>query len=219
MTEPEHERYQLMLGAYVLGALDPADRSAVDEHAAHCAACSRELAEFAVVPGLLSRAPDQGVEPRPDTTPSVALSGALRSLSAARRSTRRLVTAAVAGVAACALAAGVGIGVATSPGAEQVAAQRVVTLSADSGRVGGSAELAPRPWGTELRLDLHDLPANERLELVAVGMDGRSEPAATWSVPDAGRIRLTGATSMRPESVRWVEIRTGDGTVLATSAN
>jgi putative zinc finger protein len=214
-TEPEHERYQLMLGAYVLGALDPADRSAVDEHAARCAACSRELAEFAVVPGLLSRAPDPVVEPRPEPVPSLALRGAVRSVSKTRRSTRWLV----AGVAACALGAGIGVGVlTTSPATEQVAAQRIVTLSADSGRVGGSAELAAKPWGTELRLTLHDLPANERLELVAVGTDGRSEPAATWSVPDAGRIQLTGATSMRPESVRRVEIRTGDGTVLATSA-
>lgn len=217
--QPDHERYQLMLGAYVLGALNPADRAAVDSHVTSCAACRRELAEFAIVPGLLSRAAEPGVDRAVSTEQPQALQGALRSLSSARRTRRRWIGAGVASAAACALAAGVGIGMVTAPQqVEQVASARTVTLTSD-GRMGGSADLAPRPWGTELRLDLHDLPAKQRLEVVAVQANGHSEPAATWTVPDAGRIQLTGATSIRPDSVQRIDIRTDDGTVLASSSD
>ncbi|MGZ6874630.1 MAG: anti-sigma factor family protein, partial [Blastococcus sp.] len=43
------------LGAYVLGALDPAEREAVDEHLRACPDCAAELAEFEGLPPLLDR--------------------------------------------------------------------------------------------------------------------------------------------------------------------
>ncbi|MER6596669.1 zf-HC2 domain-containing protein, partial [Micromonospora purpureochromogenes] len=42
-------------GAYVLGALAPADRAAYERHLAGCAACREAVAEIAVLPGLLGR--------------------------------------------------------------------------------------------------------------------------------------------------------------------
>jgi hypothetical protein len=46
---------RIALGAYVLGALDPADRSALETHLAGCATCQAELASLAGLPGLLGR--------------------------------------------------------------------------------------------------------------------------------------------------------------------
>ncbi|HTX83832.1 MAG TPA: zf-HC2 domain-containing protein [Streptosporangiaceae bacterium] len=51
---------RLELGVYVLGVIGSADRSVVDAHLACCADCRDELAELAGLPGLLSRAPDEG---------------------------------------------------------------------------------------------------------------------------------------------------------------
>ncbi len=48
-------RIRLELGVYVLGAIEPAGRSAVDAHLACCAGCRDELAKLACLPGLLSR--------------------------------------------------------------------------------------------------------------------------------------------------------------------
>jgi len=45
------------LGAYLLGAIDPADRAAVDLHLAGCARCRAELAGLAGLPALLQRVP------------------------------------------------------------------------------------------------------------------------------------------------------------------
>jgi hypothetical protein len=43
------------LGAYVLGAIDPAERAVVDRHIATCPACRDELAGLAGLPALLGR--------------------------------------------------------------------------------------------------------------------------------------------------------------------
>ena len=45
---------RLELGV-VLGAIEPADRLAIDDHLARCAACRDLLAELADLPWLLSR--------------------------------------------------------------------------------------------------------------------------------------------------------------------
>jgi anti-sigma factor RsiW len=45
------------LGVYVVGAIAPADRSAVEEHLADCADCRDGLAGLAGLPALLGRVP------------------------------------------------------------------------------------------------------------------------------------------------------------------
>jgi hypothetical protein len=46
---------RIALGAYVLGALDPAERSEVESHLAGCAACREELATLVGLPAALGR--------------------------------------------------------------------------------------------------------------------------------------------------------------------
>jgi anti-sigma factor RsiW len=43
------------IGVYVLGALAPAERDAFERHLGECASCREEVAELAVLPGLLGR--------------------------------------------------------------------------------------------------------------------------------------------------------------------
>jgi len=54
---------RLELGAFVLGALDPAEQRAVEAHLAVCGACRAELAELAPLAGLLARVPAEDVDP------------------------------------------------------------------------------------------------------------------------------------------------------------
>lgn len=46
---------RIALGVYVLGAIEPAERSQVEAHLAGCPACRDELAGLAALPALLSR--------------------------------------------------------------------------------------------------------------------------------------------------------------------
>jgi hypothetical protein len=48
---------RVALGVYVLGAIGPADRNAVDVHLACCADCRDELAGLAGLPAVLGRVP------------------------------------------------------------------------------------------------------------------------------------------------------------------
>lgn len=83
------------LGVYLLGAIAPADRSAVRNHVASCADCRDQLADLAGLPGLLRRVPLDEVEslvPAGDTDGSSALRdrplGSLLSQAAKRRQYR-----------------------------------------------------------------------------------------------------------------------------------
>jgi hypothetical protein len=50
-------RESVQLGAYLLGALDPGERAALEAHVAGCADCQAELIAMAPLPGLLRRTP------------------------------------------------------------------------------------------------------------------------------------------------------------------
>lgn len=151
-----------------------------------------------------------------------ALHEALRTVATARGAQRRRRRSATAVLAAAALATGIGVGTAlapdpVAPGPAPMAAQRSITLAAPAGTSTGSVDLTPKPWGTELHLTLHDLPTGTRLTAIVIGTDGHTESAATWTTPAQPQIKVTGATSFRPETVQRIEIRSESGTPIATS--
>ncbi|MBC7443355.1 MAG: zf-HC2 domain-containing protein, partial [Ramlibacter sp.] len=81
-------------GAYVLGALSPADRRDYERHLNDCVACSQAVAHLVGLPGLLAQVPldqalqlDQPVDSRVDAAPSATLLP--RLVQAARAHTRR----------------------------------------------------------------------------------------------------------------------------------
>jgi predicted anti-sigma-YlaC factor YlaD len=101
------------LGVYLLGAIAPADRSAVASHLARCAECREVLARLAGLPGLLGTVPaddaarlameDAGGAAEDELPQGVTLRSLLAQV--ARRRRRRLwrwlaVTAAVVVIAA-----------------------------------------------------------------------------------------------------------------------
>ena len=102
MTGEEHVREEL--GAYVLGALEPGDRRAVEEHVTSCSSCRDELARLSGMPALLDRLTAE--EAMADLTPVPAalaprvvlgVAGEARRL---RRQVRAWRAVAASGVAA-----------------------------------------------------------------------------------------------------------------------
>ncbi|NAZ83626.1 hypothetical protein GTR02_17580, partial [Kineococcus sp. R8] len=106
------DRFATDAGAYVLGALSPADAEAFARHLPGCASCRTSVQELAALPGLLSRVPVDAVRdavegPSTDGRPTAAVDAApgpvprtllpalLRSVRAQRR--RRRWAAGVAG--------------------------------------------------------------------------------------------------------------------------
>src|SRR5262249_34985066 len=104
------------LGVYVLGAIEPGDRTQVDKHLATCADCREELASLAGLPALLRRVPtaeaerlavaDQADSATDETPPHNLLPSLLARTTQARRVRRWRELAAAAAVAVLALGAG-----------------------------------------------------------------------------------------------------------------
>jgi predicted anti-sigma-YlaC factor YlaD len=102
------------LGVYVVGAIDPAERSIVDAHLTQCLDCREELAGLAGLPALLGRVPLEDAErlalgdEELEEAPAELLDALLAQVSARRRA-RRWRGIAVAAAAAIIAVGGGGI--------------------------------------------------------------------------------------------------------------
>jgi Putative zinc-finger len=206
---------RLSLGAYVLGALDPVERAAVDGHLSRCRACRDELADLAAMPGLLSRVRVEDVlEPAPSPSPAAAerLIGRLR---VARRARRRRLGAAAGALALAAIAAG-----AIVLGTQASGGSNVASVSATSARTGVTASFGLRPaaWGTAVRVRLRGVPPNTRCKLIAYSRGGRREVAGTWRATYDGTADVQAATAIPRGQLASLEVATAGGRRLVRAA-
>src|SRR5450432_768584 len=112
MTAGDCAEVRMSLAAYVLGALDPADRGRVDAHLATCVECRDELALLAGLPGLLGRVSRADIEAEPADPGQQLLERLLDAAAAERRrdrSRRWLTSAAAVIVAVAAVSVAVGV--------------------------------------------------------------------------------------------------------------
>ncbi|MFE9202660.1 anti-sigma factor family protein [Micromonospora sp. NPDC007230] len=214
-------------GAYVLGALAPAERAAYERHLAGCAACREAVAEIAVLPGLLGRLDPAGLE---QFLPSASETSRLPALLDAAREQRRRERSrarrryALSGLAAAVLAVLAGVGVSlvrpATPPAPQVA---LTEMRPVAGPVPLHAEvgLTDKKWGTEVTLRCgYDQRTGHReaytFRLVAHGPDGATEQVATWLAAPGDDLRMVGATHFTHGELVRLELLRADGTpVLA----
>ncbi|HMG31651.1 MAG TPA: zf-HC2 domain-containing protein [Jiangellaceae bacterium] len=230
------DEIRLSLGALVLGALDHDEERRIREHVAGCPDCAAEVAVLESTAGLLAMAGPHGHEAEatasqgdpPDGPGPQLLDGLLGQVRAQRRRDRRRRWAlSAAAAAAAAVVAGVGI-VAFSD--DEPAATDQVVAAAPTARVQGSEggvvldlDLWRRAWGTAVHVDVSGVPGGSRCSLVAVGVDGTREVAATWTVPRngydpvAGSLAVDGAVGMQVEQVSSYEVVTSTGEVLVVA--
>jgi len=207
----------MALGALVLGALEPAERAAVEAHVATCAPCTSELAELAVLPGLLGRlSPAQAAAVAAGTPdPPDELLQRILATAWARRVRRRKIAAWTS--AAVAAAAGVVWLVAAGPltTTDHEPAAVVVVEGWDKvSNVHGEVWLHPTPNGTQVVLALEGVQPGQECRLVAGTADGRWEVASTWQATYQGEATVTGSTSLTLADIDRVTIRTPDGRTL-----
>lgn len=218
------------VGVYVLGALDPAERDAFEEHLRDCPACSHEVSSVAGLPGLLSRteAPDHG--PDPAQPPDLVAGTVVRV-----RRRRRIALLAAASAVVLALVTGAGVtawttsGPAAAPPDVVAAGQaREISLPAVAGsESSGVAGLTARPWGTAVALTcLYNggpqpagaaEAARATYVLVVHSSDGRLEQIATWSPPPGQDVKVAASTDLSPDRVSGLEVRTTTGEVVMRS--
>ncbi|MFU8851705.1 anti-sigma factor family protein [Micromonospora sp. SL1-18] len=212
-------------GAYVLGALAPAERAAYERHLAGCAACRDAIAEIAVLPGLLGRLDPAGLEQflpsAVETSRVPALLDAARERQRRERSRSRLRYASTV-LAAAVLAVLAGVGVAlVRPAAPATPQVPLAAMRPVAGTVPVHAEigLTDTGWGTEVTTHCgYEQQAGEHetytFRLVAHGPDGATEQVGSWLAAPGDDLRFTGATRFtRGELVR-LDLLRADGTPI-----
>lgn len=226
------------LGAYVLGALPPAERSAVERHVADCPHCTQELVLLAPLPGLLRHTPfaelpeSDGPLPHPPADAHTGTGagagrdaeGRKETAGAVRRRNRRRRALLAAGAALS--AAGVVVAVLSGTGAsgghtDAVGARPgAITLSRTdpATHVSASMDLTAESWGTSVRLRLAHLPPGVVCRLVVHSREGRSETSGTWASDYGSGATLTipASTSISPQDIVGLDVVTAQNSVLVT---
>lgn len=225
---PECVEIRQSLGVYIVGAIDPAERSLVDRHLAICSACRDELSGLAGLPALLGRVSLAEVERGLDgaeqvaTPPERLLRSMLAEVTRQRRARRRKVVLALA--ASFVLLAGAGAGLQTlvsaltsRPGSV-TASPQWQTVSAQDAATGVSAtvKFRARQWGTVMDVWVAGIGHGSRCQLWVTDSSGRNVPAGSWQVPYEGDgVWYPGSTSVAAASISSFEI-TAHGKTLVT---
>jgi Putative zinc-finger len=227
MTAGGCAEIRLSLGAYVLGALDPADRSRVDAHLATCAECRDELASLAGLPGLLGRVSRAEVETEPSDPGPQLLDRLLNAAASERRRDRRRrrltsVAAAVIALAAVGVAIGVSQDTHQSVSAKTTAGvSETFTATNPLTHVQASVTEWKKGWGASLEVTVTGITAElagARCQLIAVGPAGKTDVAASWAAPIEGygtsKVDANGATALASSDITAFKVVGSDGATL-----
>jgi Putative zinc-finger len=182
MTGPACRQIRQLLGVYVVGAIDPAERAIVDYHLQDCPACREELSGLAGLPALLGRVPREDVErmgdgfgaPEPDELPAELLSGLLQKVSGTRRTRRwRSVLALAAAVAIAAGGTGAIVN-AVHPGTFHD------TDQGSNAEYAATVDYSSTPWGgMAMLVAVRGVPANAVCDLYA-DQNGHWVQVGSW---------------------------------------
>lgn len=180
-----------LLGVYVVGAIDPAERAVVDEHLGQCPSCRDELAGLAGLPAMLSRVPASDLErlsqapsglPEMAEPPADMLNPLLRRVAAKRRTRMWRGVAAVAAAAVIAVGGTTFVSQLTKPPPAPVASHDVAFGSNAKTGVTAVVDYSPTPWNTTaMRVQVGGIAAGTTCQFWIVGKDGRAY-AGTWTV-------------------------------------
>jgi hypothetical protein len=228
------------LGGYLLGALEPDERSIFESHLSGCDLCRSELVRLAPLPGLLHQItledfeslPDEGPVPEPIVEPAAAPqplatveepvvveASVLEAKPTppevpARRRRYWLVAAAAALVLV--LTVGGVLGYRALQDESGPVADGVTWSATDPGTgVRGDVRLVEHGWGTEVQIKLSDSPPGKTCRLVVWDEYGKKEVAGWWSSNHEPYEEIPGSTSFNVDHIRKFEVMIeGDNQML-----
>jgi hypothetical protein len=216
-------------GAYVLGALSPAERAAYERHLATCSFCREAVADIAVLPGLLGRLDPADLErllpparPSRDLTPNL-VSAAQRTRRRERKKMRVRVLSTAAAAAFLALVIGVGLVFVmrrdTGPGTTPPGPTVAMTSVGGEIPVSASINLTGGPGGTKVNLVCfyndadHDQKAYT-VRLMAYGPDEEQEQVGSWVASPGKEFTMSGVTHFGAGVLARLTLVRNDGRTL-----
>jgi anti-sigma factor RsiW len=222
LTDCSHIRHAL--GVYVVGAIDPAERSVVDAHLSHCLNCREELAGLAGLPALLGRVPladaerlalgDEELEEAP-----AELLDALMGQVAARRRARRWRVIAAAAAAAIIAVGGGGLAGGILMSHRPSTPPYLVRGSDQVTHVTAAVYYSPAKPGTRMQVQVTGIPNGTHCEFWVTTTTGRHLLVGGWTVNDYKSGNWYNAsTSVAMSQLRSVDVSGANGKILVTVA-
>jgi anti-sigma factor RsiW len=227
------------VGAYLLGALEPAESDRVAAHLAECSACRAEYGELIELLPLLAtvsegEAVNGPVRPEPavlgrvlETTAQHRPGHAATRHNGPHRPVRAVPRMRLAIAAACLLLAGVGTGVGVMMSANAGKASTTQTVAGSwsavatarpaypgGGVISASVQVTPASWGSKIQLHMSDVPDGYTCTMVVVDSAGRQQPAGNWSAKDEGPFTVSGSVSLAPQLISSIQVELPDGSTL-----
>ena len=218
MTAEACREWRESLGAYVLDQLAPDERAATSAHIEGCAACRAEVDSLTPLAQLLpmadpGRLADAPVPPKELGDRIAAQIGGERGQRRQRRQRRRLVFG-FAGAAATAAAALLLALVVFAPSGGQNNSQTVRFSSLPRG-VAIAATLQPRPFGTEIRMDVAGIRSGTLCQVFLRRSDGSRLPAGSFRYRYGGQDEAVLTSALDLSAARAVGVRAGRRTFVA----
>ncbi len=225
MSDPSCRTFRELLGVYVVGAIEPGERAAVDAHLARCYECREELAGLAPLTALLHRVPvaeaerialSGSAENSPDEPSPDMLTSLLKRVGARRRT--RLMRAMFTAAAAIAITVGGAVAVTQSLTPHNQHATHEVS-TASRGVLRATVRYGRTNWGTTMSVQVTGFREWTTCRFWVLTKDGRRALAGGWTVgPGADRLWYPVDTGVPESSVAGFVITWGHGAQLQIPA-
>lgn len=212
--------YELDDGAYILGALAPAERAEYERHLAACPPCRDAIAQLAVLPGLLGRLDPQTAQ-RSVTAPPTLLPRVLAAVRAQRAAARRRrVLATLAGmVATVAVAFVVGLGVQLArPAPSTPITYRPMSVSEGAVRVDAEIGIQEQASGTVVSVRCLYHGQSDRtwqILLIVYPRADEAESIGSWVATGGQPVEVSAITQYSPDQIDRIELQTRNHTTIA----
>ena len=212
--------YEMDDGAYILGALEPAERAEYERHLAACPPCREAIAQLAVLPGLLGRLDPQTAQ-RSATAPPTLLPRVLAAVRAQRAAARRrrLLTAVAGTVAAMALALVVGVGVLLAqPAGPSAMTYQPMAAGEGAARVDAEIGIQEQASGTVVSVRCLYHGRSDRswqILLVVYPREEEAESIGSWVATGGQPVEVSAITSYSPDQIDRIELQTRNHTTIA----
>jgi Putative zinc-finger len=217
--EHEHED-----GAYVLGALSPAERAAYERHLATCSFCREAVADIAALPDLLSRldAHEFAKLVDPSLTPSLPSSPRVASLPRRETAAHKIRVRVLSSAAVVVLVVLVGLGVVAwtrdgAPSAPPPGPAVAMTALDPGSPLSATIRVTGSAGGTQVELVCSysksaSMPYT--FTAIAYGPDEQKEQIGSWQASPGAEFPMQGNTHFGRGSLSRVELVQFDGKAL-----
>lgn len=220
MTVEGCREWRERLGAYLLGHLGETEAAATRAHIEGCAGCREEVESLQPIARLLPKADPARLGTAPPAPPAGVAGRIAARIAAEGRATkerrRRRLAIGFSAATAAAAAATVLLVVVLSGGGQPRGELTVVFPEQSMPRgVSIAATLAPRPFGTEIRMRVYGVRSGTLCRVFLRRPDGTKMPAGSFHYRYAGKDGAVLTSALDLSAADAIGVRAGGRTFMA----